>query len=747
MSSYIIHAITCLVIEAAIITFAVIYFLKSKTLVDKKNAFFFIPIYLLLVYIYLIGYCCQDNLTFLSVIESLGDSLKIFVFSMETKVFKDLVELYPIYYPVIAIAGVLAVSSLVINTIGFVLKLFPYRHKIKSILKSDCDIVFGLSPKAIEYQKNNPNTIIWSNEVSEEAYRNLVKNGIYIRKDRYDSPELIKLILRQHKAKKQTHFILFDDFKDLPINKLIQTFKNIEKNMSGENSTLFTYFNVWLHIECRFEDIDLIRNNLVGKDIDKDSKIHIVSFNYHELLARKFVIDNPMSLDIPRDKFETDSVILKPDTKINVVFLGFGKVGSALLKEMAIQYQFCKLGGKESEFPNRQKLQISQVNYYAYDFDESRVKREDLKFYFTKNYSTEFEGSSFGSIEKPWEFEIKKNYVGDESVREDIRGLVSKPNSYTYLIVSVGEDLENIKLAKSIAEEFSQYQDNFKTFVRVRSERNHISGLKQLTYFGEDKAVISRNTVHNFDLLLIAESVFNAYKDSIKTEEDAEKEIAKKVENSVPVVEQYSNVEAAISIYQKLGLMGFYLKKVSEDELGLSDKDVDQETFVERYGDIFKKDGESKKIIKVNYNSFNDFFGNRGKHVLAFIEHSRWNAYYYLNGYKQLNISDFKYLSLENGETKIVHKDLCQKKHACLTDFYDGLTKLVAVEYRIQKRIKEEEFSEIIKDKHLFDKLNEDLLKKIMDDSAVDIYKFDFMSMDRIFVQMGELKYKIKKRF
>ena len=84
-----------------------------------------------------------------------------------------------------------------------------------------------------------------------------------------------------------------------------------------------------MHIEAFIEEQPTINEHFI-KNVSKESNSYVTCFNKYELYARKFIMEHPISKYIPRDFYDEKNFSLKENKKINVVFLGFGKVSLSL---------------------------------------------------------------------------------------------------------------------------------------------------------------------------------------------------------------------------------------------------------------------------------------------------------------------------------------------------------------------------------------------------------------------------------
>ena len=98
---------------------------------------------------------------------------------------------------------------------------------------------------------------------------------------------------------------------------------------------------------------------------------------------------------------------------------------------------------------------------------------------------------------------------------------------------------------------------------------------------------------------------------------------------ALPYIEQASNLYHALNLPFKLNLLGFDMKKRSSDkEAGITEEEFN--AYYENSGKI------------TDYSDYSFFFKTESSNVLAYIEHSRWNALYILYDYKQMKKDDME---------------------------------------------------------------------------------------------------------
>ena len=285
-----------------------------------------------------------------------------------------------------------------------------------------------------------------------------------------------------------------------------------------------------------------------------------------------------------------------------------------------------------------------------------------------------------------------------------------KEDTYTYFVISLSEDFEDGAFAYELKKHLSG-KGNYKIFVRAKGEESRLlnKGEEDIIYFGEDDECLLHENIVNDDLMELSQNVNNLYNDYTQDKWAQLREWQK-----LPVVEQYSNINAALNIYFKLHLMGFDLKKGKEGG-------VTKEELQKMLPDVFM--GENGK-------DYQYFFGTKAANVLAFIEHSRWNAYYILSGYKPLHFNEFTWKQNNKGREDLQHKDKEKLRHACLTS-YQGLDELIQYKYKTLKEESEK---------------GERKVGQVDFNAQAAIYRYDYMVVDGMHEALSGLGYSIVKR-
>lgn len=412
--------------------------------------------------------------------------------------------------------------------------------------------------------------------------------------------------------------------------------------------------------------------------------------------------------------------------------MGFGKVNYQLFRMCAMQFQFAQqTDGKLSSKP---------VKYYIYDSHAAMLHNE----FFSRilfEFDEDFAHCDFPKPEKICDLEIFNTDINSIEAKKHFKSLVHK-DSFTYFVVSLDCDLQDASYAQTVMRLLDD-DDNYRIFVRAKNDNgeklNELSD--RIIYFGEEKKLYTHENIVNDDLTVLAQRINLLYNktysrmsdapawlkkletddklspeeqrrlldESLSSPENMEFMLEKWAE--LPHIEQASNLYHALNLPFKLNLLGFSMvKRRDENHTGITE---------EQFNEAYKNSGRES-----GYNDYSFFFKTESSNVLAYIEHSRWNALYILYDYKQLKKADMKVTeTVEDGKTVKVmaHKNTAKKTHACITTYY-GLHELI--EYKYNTLYPDEKLSE----KNL---ANNPKLQKL---SA--IYAYDYMDLDRLYSEI-----------
>ena len=674
-----------LCIETLLIALLVYLLFWKKAIVDKKSLIYAVPVFVVVYALYLMATAYNgEKIDFYTCFTLVKKVLELFAMKVEVALVRPLSEANGWYFVAVAIACILTLGTSVFGILVLFGATVSNAYKKWKNFMAGGDIVVGVSPNSLAYLGAHKNAVLWVESIEKAKYTDLLKQGYIVHKAKLNAKNVNKYL-----KGKEHHLIIFRDAK----YSYFRALSCFEALKSDKDKRLF------LHIEANVNEVKLVREKYITT-MSKDTNSFIVPFCHYELMARRFVTEHPITKYIPR-AFFNDNLTLKTEKEINVVFLGFGKVNYELFKMMVTNFQFAK--EKDG------KLTAAPVHYYAFEKNAERFNNE----YFIRlreEYDQLFQDSDLPPAEKICDLkDVLPMDVHSLEARNAMRALVNA-DTYTYFILSVADDFEDAGFAYELKDSLGE-TGNYKIFVRSKGADGRLlnDSKDSIIYFGEDARSFVHENIVNDDLMTLSQHVNDLYNDHT-----SDKLAQLKAWQELPTVEQYSNINAATHIYYKLNLMGFELKKAKDG--GLT-----KEEFSAACPDAFMH--EKGK-------DYEYFFGLTTANVLAFIEHSRWNAYYILAGYKPLPFKDFWWKTNKHGIDVLQHKNTAKHLHACLTTYAD-LHGLLEYKYETIKAAAES---------------GEKKVGEVSFDALADIYRYDYMVIDGMYDALNELGYSIVKK-
>ena len=702
MIIYLVMVSIILLLEVLLTAYVTTTMIKKKSIISNDNVIYLGVSAGLLYVLYLIALLDSTGVDFFDFFATINNALDAFAFKFELDLIRSLTGKHVLFL----IAFIYTVLLTSLSTVLAVITLFKHRIfnsiRLKKVFNNKGDIILGDSTTAREYLKSNKNSIIWDDKAD---YKELTKENIGICNLKLNAKNLARKI-----KDSEHHIILFKDssYSYSDVLELYEEAISIRKAKGyslDENNALF------LHIEANVEEQPTINEQFIA-NVSDGGNSYVTCFNKYELFARKFLMDYPITKYIPRNFFEDKNCALKEDKKINVVFLGFGKVNLELFKMMAMEFQFASYNKKKEQF------YVNQVNYYLYDNNKNNLNENAIAI-LESDLDKMYKNADLEKMEKVCNIYKKADNVYSYETKEELSNLINN-DSYTYIVVSLESDLENVAYAQNLVGFLEE--GNYKVFARVKedalyNEKNKTKQDNLITYFGKED-ILNHDNIVNEKLIEFAQRTNMIYS---KNSPITKKEIL--AWQKIILVKQYANIYQSISMFFKLNLMGFDIVK-KEDLDGF--KTVSKEEF-------------ENVCPKVDYNSlkYEDYFKDNLYNLIGFIEHSRWNAHFLLSGYKPMNFSEFAPL---NGEGRSSHqKHGMIKKHACLTSNYKGLDKLIKTQYLMDEY--KERYIECDIDKIAAKSYNSKAFKE-----CAKTYYYDFMIVNEIYDILDVLGYVIIKR-
>ena len=714
---FLVTGILLLIISAAMIfaiAFTTVRTVKDRgeLIISKKNLIYLAPTFMLIYFLHMAAWVYNGNgLDFFSCFSLLGSVLEVITkFKADSSLVTPICNEYPVFYAAFVMAYVAGGAAVVLSVASFFSPRIRNYISLRRALRRGCDIVIGDCADSLRFAKNNKNCLLLMPAVTRARYAELIKGGYTVARGPLKD-------FGKKLCGKEYNLILFSGC-NISYTGVIEEFITVKRG--GKRVTL--------NMEANQDSVKIIKERLIADTDDKVGSF-ISCFSKHELIARQFVAQYPVTKFIPRS-FYNENYTLKPDKDINIVFIGFGKMNYQLFRMCSMQFQFAA--------PCGDRLQSKPVHYYIYDHRGEALHNE----FFSRmlyEFDEDFKDCDFPRSERICDIaEVGQTDINSVEAKKKFKELVTD-NSFTYFIISLNADLEDASYAQTIRRLLPE-DGNYRIFVRAKSSAENFGGGKVI-YFGDESKIYTHDYIVNDELSELARRLNMLY-DSIgnmpqwladirklpvgqqgealdKSLQNYDcRELMRENWESRPMIEQASNLYHALNLPFKLNLLGFdMVKRAGDGDTGISEEEFDK-----RYVNTGREN---------NYADIGFFFGLQSSNVLAFIEHLRWNALYILYDYKQMKKKDIvaKEEMDKEGNVKIVapHKNTALKQHACLTTYY-GLKELI--EYKFGVMYPGEDINNVPP--------TDSRLRELY-----NIYQYDYMDLDRLYSEISSMGYKI----
>ncbi len=425
-----------------------------------------------------------------------------------------------------------------------------------------------------------------------------------------------------------------------------------------------------------------LANKSAYSDLIERVKGHIYFLNRYELVSLDFIKKYPLTNFMTEEQIDKEHGLVNDDWEFNVCFIGYGPTTKQIFMRMVSDAQFYT---KRDE-----KFAHKKVNYHFFDSEEAYSDKLFNQTYY--RYSQEFlkkeykdgeylplpeypscDGLYDEALGEVQSLKENKHFhkvdINDYSFLEKLnKVLATGKKSYNYVVISFGEDLENIDLAKKIrgALEISAFSGLTYLFAKVRNKALSDS-LKEadekypITPFGCSADVVF-NTLNNINDPIKQMAWFKSFGYprgmEIKKENLEQRyEKAWKKWLSDDFITRESNCACCLNLRLKLNLLGFdYAPKKGPNDTGAIGEYYRAYFGTDNIDEVEKKRRwfDSKPYDRTIYTDA----GVRT--YLARQEHQRWNTYYISAGYVPL---PKKEIFAKGG------KDQKRMRHGCLTTF------------------------------------------------------------------------------
>ncbi len=555
-------------------------------------------------------------------------------------------------------------------------------RRTKKLYKSGCDIVIGCGDYAITYAKNSPNTVLWVMDELPDVKRDYLDNeGICYDLMEFSIVEL-NYLYKKFIVKKNVkyNFISFIDNE----NNLdfIVIFKKFLSQFIKDDKV--TFKNMFIHIEIEHSNFMTIKNQILS---DKTYSSFIECFNKNDLISQEFIEKYPITKFMPLqdttdDVFiNTDRACINTGKNVNAVFIGYDELAKSLFRSSVMNDQLTTI--------ENGKLVPLRIKYYA--FDENIANKEDKNsIFYYDDYLNSLDNPNnneeyFEKPAKPCDFTFIPYGVNKSEFYKSLVNIFTKDleNTYNQVIVSFGNDMENLDYSIKLLLMFKQYKvKRFHIFTKIKSIKlSEISILNEpnVTFFGSDGEFINHNVIVNDELHDIAKIINGQYDLLSGYGEDW---------YSKSAIKQQSNIFAGLNLRLKLNLLGF------DYENKTLNYDVNAHKL--NYEELTKMLPEPKKLPYEDYLFDGKEFSK--SNALAYQEKLRWNACYIINGFKPMKKSDIYFDKKTN---RVYKDDDYLREHGCLTSVW-GLDKYHRLVAKLISENTNVSFDEALKDSQTY---------------------------------------------
>ena len=395
--------------------------------------------------------------------------------------------------------------------------------------------------------------------------------------------------------------------------------------------------------------------------------------NRHKQISMDFIERYPLTQFMTEREIDYSTATIHDEIDPNVIMIGFGKLNESLFLTSVSNNQFLTV--------KNGKLQPKVVTYHIYDryypqgkfTEDSQIHSGYLHHGYLRykeflNYSKGRENEFLPIIPMPADVIKHSLEVTHPDFYSSMRSTLMNENSYNYIIISFGTDMENIELAEKLQQKLMEWEikSPVKIFVKVRDAKT-TNALRDefpnIILFGSNKdcvynaKVILREKVERMarlrHLLYTAENEVkkSPHPDSVTLSDAAICESARKKWYSFNEYQRESNLYACLSARMKLQLCGYdYAEEgtsCSEEFLRayeLNDPRIPSELSI-----------EGKKIWKY---SNAEQFRNSLRWTFAVQEHRRWCANMIVNGFIPCNKREILTLNKQDALQKRKHGNL-----------------------------------------------------------------------------------------
>ena len=368
----------------------------------------------------------------------------------------------------------------------------------------------------------------------------------------------------------------------------------------------------------------------IYQNLSEKGKGCIHYINKYKRIAADFIDRYPLALFMGENELDYSTALVKPGVNINMMLVGFGRVSRHIFLSSVACNQFVTAGKTGPVH--------KPVNYYI--FDKSRAEEDknlNHSYYRFKRRLNKMNRDDYLPLPPlPANEDYFRIDVNDRRFYDSIKQIVTKnPKDANFIVISYGNDLENLDMAHMLVEKCNEWEvNNVTIFVRAFEWKKEDTPLKDENcyFFGNEG-----ETVFNIDKILsdkiyrmakLRNEAFDVLKASPKRDNCG---VNSKWYRNKAQIQRDSSRMACIGLRFKLNLMGLDYCDKSVEARGLSESE-----FNERYRRMATAEKHDPNLdTRTN---------------LAIQEHYRWTSFAISKGMIPATLDQIQSESYELGD-------------------------------------------------------------------------------------------------
>lgn len=570
----------------------------------------------------------------LEALDCLIHTTNLFIGKTDIDKIADFANTFPAYTYAYALGVLMAVSATISTAVEAFRNIIKNSFSLSRRLKATvCDLVLGNSEASLRYARNSKSVLILDSSTGKDTATNLMKEGYTVLHRDFSAK-----LLNSRWFNKNTQYNIISINESEKNLQYLNCFAEYKKSENSRN-------NFSLHLEMPSEQASSIHYEI----IEKNKLEHCINtFSIHELAARTFTQEYPVAKFLPAE-FITDDTSIRENVRINIFFLGFGKLSHEIYLHSIMNNQFVTYIDGE--------YRVLPINYHLYDtnvdFDEWNIGGLIQELYELKEQSDSY----LPLPDMPFSTVAEKTSPHLREVFHSIKKSVSTPDSFSFVIIDTEHTYKNIEIGKRLQSTLCK-SENFHLFINTPT--SYCENSKSTTYYGNIDKMLSHEVIVNESISVMAKKLNEIYVSDYyrnkKENPDFDDFVRSEAEHKwkhLDLFTKHSNIHTAINIKSKLNLLGLdYINDGKSENISLI----------------------NKAYPYTNQSVTESYMCRSKRNALLAQEHYRWNAYHLTNEYLPMEKCEIT-PTISEGHIRFTVKNPLSRKHACLTTF-KGLTAL-----------------------------------------------------------------------